>query len=357
MTTVDDDPEFAALIQLSEELGRDPLRTQAAGGNTSLKRDGILWIKASGTWLAEAGEHNTMVRVALEPLLAALAAGDERAGTATAFVIDDPSSHGLRASVETPVHAVISAPVVVHIHCVATIAVSVRPDAEVLVAERLAAVSGVRFAFIPYVHPGVPLAHALADRDESANVFVLGNHGLIVAAGTVPEAADLVRRVSAALDAPRRTKGPPDVLGLAQLADGSSYRLPHDLLAHDVATDAASLAIAVRGTLYPDHVVFLGPGIAILEPGELPAEVARRSASVGHAPPPMLAIPGRGVLLHRDVLRGADELSRALAEVTARIPPGVEVNCLTADQEAALVDWEAETYRLSLARTREAMPR
>ena len=49
-----DDSELHALRELSAALGADPLRTQGAGGNTSIKRDGVMWIKASGTWLADA---------------------------------------------------------------------------------------------------------------------------------------------------------------------------------------------------------------------------------------------------------------------------------------------------------------
>jgi rhamnose utilization protein RhaD (predicted bifunctional aldolase and dehydrogenase) len=57
MTTQDEttsDKEFRALLELSAALGADQLREQGAGGNTSIKRDGVVWIKASGTWLAEA---------------------------------------------------------------------------------------------------------------------------------------------------------------------------------------------------------------------------------------------------------------------------------------------------------------
>jgi rhamnose utilization protein RhaD (predicted bifunctional aldolase and dehydrogenase) len=37
-----DDSEFRALRKLSATLGVDPLRTQGAGGNTSIKRDGVM---------------------------------------------------------------------------------------------------------------------------------------------------------------------------------------------------------------------------------------------------------------------------------------------------------------------------
>ena len=36
------------LVRLSARLGRDPLLVQASSGNTSIKLDGVLWIKASG---------------------------------------------------------------------------------------------------------------------------------------------------------------------------------------------------------------------------------------------------------------------------------------------------------------------
>jgi rhamnose utilization protein RhaD (predicted bifunctional aldolase and dehydrogenase) len=41
-----DKSEFDALRELSAALGVDALRTQGAGGNTSIKRDGVMWIKA-----------------------------------------------------------------------------------------------------------------------------------------------------------------------------------------------------------------------------------------------------------------------------------------------------------------------
>jgi len=39
---------LAPLVQLSARVGRDPLLVQASSGNTSMKLDGVLWIKALG---------------------------------------------------------------------------------------------------------------------------------------------------------------------------------------------------------------------------------------------------------------------------------------------------------------------
>src|SRR5689334_12532351 len=149
------DPEFRALRALSARLGRNPLRTQAAGGNTSLKRDGVMWIKASGTWLAEAEIRDIMVPVALDPLRQALDRRDPRAEKATDFVLGALNPSGLRPSVETSVHAVIPQAVVVHIHCVATVAMAVRTDAERAIGECLDGLPGLAWTFVPYIKPGV----------------------------------------------------------------------------------------------------------------------------------------------------------------------------------------------------------
>lgn len=55
--------EYDALRALSARVGADPLLVQAAGGNTSIKGDGVMWIKASGTWLRDATAREIMVPV------------------------------------------------------------------------------------------------------------------------------------------------------------------------------------------------------------------------------------------------------------------------------------------------------
>jgi rhamnose utilization protein RhaD (predicted bifunctional aldolase and dehydrogenase) len=43
-----DDSEMRDLLELAARLGRNPLAIQGPGGNISLKRDGVMWVKASG---------------------------------------------------------------------------------------------------------------------------------------------------------------------------------------------------------------------------------------------------------------------------------------------------------------------
>lgn len=347
-TTIADLP---ALKALSARLGADPHRTQGAGGNTSLKADGLLHIKASGTWLAHALEREIFVPVRMAPLMQAFETDPAAAERAAAFVPEDSRANGLRPSIETTVHAVIPHDVVLHIHCVETIALAIRTDAAARVAERLGALPDVSVAMVPYRRPGVPLAHAIVDAREAADdVLVLGNHGLVVSGDSVTEAARRLEAVCTALAQPARQAPEPDLARLARLADGSPYRLPADRESHAVATDPVSLAHATKGSLYPDHVIFLGRGVTLLPDDETPASLAAAREAAGEPPALLLVVPGAGVLIHRSAIPGADGMARCLADVLARVPADAPLRVLTADEEHELTDWDAEKYRQQLAR-------
>jgi rhamnose utilization protein RhaD (predicted bifunctional aldolase and dehydrogenase) len=103
--------------------------------------------------------------------------------------------------------------------------------------------------------------------------------------------------------------------------------------------------VARRGSLYPDHVVFLGPGIIAAEASETAADAARRA---GRPDAPLVVIPGKGVLLHEAATSGARALVRCLADVTCRIASDDVVDPLTSAEEDQLLNWDAEKYRQSL---------
>ncbi|MGP1397305.1 MAG: class II aldolase/adducin family protein [Inquilinaceae bacterium] len=339
--------EFRALRALSARIGADPALVQGAGGNTSLKTDGgTLWIKASGTWLMHAETQDIMVPVALEPLRRALGRNDPAAEKAQDFVDRARNPSDLRPSIETTVHAVLPQKVVVHVHCVETIAVAVRTDAVSLLEKRL---SGLAWAFVPYVRPGLPLSRWMSERmSGDVTVVVLGNHGLVVAADSVDEAADLLADVSRRLTQPARPAPPPDIGTLQGLAAGSAYGLPADPAAHGAATDPLSARIAAGGSLYPDHVIFLGAGSVVARPGEAAEAVRARVAERGGTDPVSILVPGKGVLMHRDAGAGAQALARCLADVTARVPADAPLRYFTAEEDGELLNWDAEKYRQSL---------
>ncbi|MEQ1951859.1 class II aldolase/adducin family protein [Mesorhizobium yinganensis] len=338
--------EFEALKRLSARVGADPLLVQAAGGNTSIKQGGVLWIKASGTWLMNAERDDIFVPVRLPPLLRAVADIDPAAEKAEAFVVAELNPGGLRPSIETTVHALMPQRAVVHVHCVETISLAVQANAEAVIDERL---KGLDWTFVPYRRPGLPLARAIAERRGPAtDILVLGNHGLVVAADTVAEAETLLGRVCGLLARTPRAAPEADTGALLRLAAGSDYRLPAQPEAHEAATDLQNCRIAAAGTLYPDHVIFLGEGSAIAGPADTAASVAERAVAEGRAAPVEILFPGKGVLLRRDANAGAEALARCLADVTARVD--ADVRYLTAEDAHQLINWDAEKYRQDLTR-------
>lgn len=340
--------DLPALKALSARVGADPALVQGAGGNTSVKTDGVLWIKASGTWLKNALTSDIMVPVAIPPLLDAVARDLAEAEAAQAFTVAAWNPAGLRPSIETTVHALMPQRVVVHVHCVETIATAVLADAEARAGERL---RGLPWAFVPYRRPGLPLADAIRERlKPDTAILVLGNHGLVVAGDTVEEAETLLGRAGALLARKVRPAPAPDTDALLRLAAGSFYRLPADPAAHAAGADLVSCRIAAAGSLYPDHVIFLGPGSVIARPGEDAAALAARFRDEGRREPVSILFPGKGVLMRRDASPGAEAMARCLADVAARVPEGAALRALTDAENAALTGWDAEKYRQALDR-------
>jgi rhamnose utilization protein RhaD (predicted bifunctional aldolase and dehydrogenase) len=329
------DPEFRAFLAYSAEIGRDRLLVQGPGGNTSFKEDGVLWVKASGTWLREAESRPIMIPLTLDPLREAVRTGDPRAETALDFVLphDGPA---LRPSVEATLHAALPQRVVIHVHCVETLAWAVRADAEAALTPRLA---GLDWRFLPYVRPGPPLTRSLLALSirGAPDIVVLGQHGLVVAGATVEEASARLGEVRKRLARPVRPAPVADEARLARLAAETPYR-PGPAEAQHLALDPASLALARRGSLYPDHVVFLGAGLVTCSA----ASLARQSA-------PMVVAPDEGVFIRRDAPPAVEALTLGLADVTARLDPAEPVIPLDAAAEAELLGWEAEHYRKRLA--------
>lgn len=333
------------LCRMSARVGRNILLVQGAGGNSSVKEDDVLWVKASGTWLADAEDKDIFVPVALSAARAALAQGDERVPLAP------DAGTTLRASIETSLHALMPHRIVLHVHSVNTIAWAVRSDARDEFARRL---DGLAWRYLDYHHPGLPLARAVGEviARDAIDVLILGNHGLVVGATTCDAAEALVAEVEKRLALEQRRAPGADHDALRRICAGTIYRLPRDPRGHDIATDRYSRAIATAGSLYPDHVVFLGPGLPVLEPHESLNVRTAETIAIGLPPPVALLVPDVGSLIREDASDGAEAMLSCLALVTSRLPLTARVNYLTAENEHALLNWDAERYRRQLTADR-----
>ncbi|MEL7211893.1 MAG: class II aldolase/adducin family protein [Pseudomonadota bacterium] len=308
-------PAFRAL---SARLGQDPLQVQGPGGNTSIKEGGVMWIKASGTELADAEDKPIFVAVDREKAKAeAFGAGD---GTCKATVIDPENT--LRPSIETTFHALLDWAVVAHTHSVPTLVHAISPEGRAVAAEKL---DGLPVIFVPYHKPGVPLTGAIAARlTPDTQVIILENHGLVCAGATVDEVAELIREVEARLKMPVLTAA-----GAAP-ADTPPEGYVWDAAASALATDKRLRALALAGSYYPDHVVFLGAALPT-EPGA----------------PAMLTADGAA--LRAEATSSQRAMLRCLMDVLSRLPEDWTPEPIGMQAEAELLNWDAEKYRQALA--------
>lgn len=322
--------EFVGLRAVSAQLGSDPLLVQAAGGNTSIKEGGIMWIKASGTWLRDAAEKEIFVPLDLKTLDEALRADSPDCESCTAFVRQDLNPLGLRPSIETSVHGQMSQKVVLHVHCVNTIAWMILKDAREKVTPLLA---GLNWAFVPYARPGLQLSRAIrAAIQPETNVLLLQNHGLAVAGETVAEAASLLHEVVGRLRRNVLSLPPVNLPALRQAAP-EGFHAAANMNAHGFALLPWVTSLACNNVYYPDHAVFLGT--------QMPLSA--------HQGSPVVVLPGQGVLVRDNAKPAVEPMLGCLTDVFSRLLPSDELKALSPEEIALLLNWDAEKYRQSLS--------
>ncbi len=332
-------PDIYELRQCSASIGSNRLLVQAAGGNTSIKQHGVMWIKASGTQLANALDQDIFVAVDLNAMAIDIETQPQLADEPQRYLLQKDD---LRPSIETSLHAVFKQRVVLHAHCVNTIAFAVQVSAEELLTQRL---QGFDWAFVPYAKPGAHLARSVQRvLTPKTNIVVMGNHGVLVTAESVASAHDLLMQVQAALAADLAQLRKADIEALKSRAGDDYDVLGEDDPIHQVAFSKASLKHATGGSLYPDHVTFCGIAAHAIYTNETAETYCNK---IGKQPV-LIIVPMAGVLIRKDASAAGLALARCLSDVLCRVPEHAAINYLTKEQNLELLNWDAETYRQKL---------
>jgi len=336
------------LRALSKRIGSNLTLVQGSGGNTSVKDNDVLWVKASGTWLTDAETQSILVSVDLPRVEAMLKAGESDFNDATL-------SGTLRPSIETSLHCQLPHHIVVHVHSVSAIAWSVQVDAKDRLAEQLA---GIDWRYIPYAQPGAPLtaevSRVLAEepKNHDPTLLVLENHGLVLGGETCANVESLLNDVESRLHIPPRTHPPPAISALktavTALTELDNWRLPNTDDIHAIALDTDAIQTATGGALIPDHAVFLEKAVPICNsPDEIQANLSEYTSTLGHEPDWMI-VRNAGVVLSSRIGSAAEAQLRGLAMISLRIPSGARIHYIDSHAAEELQTWDAEIYRKKL---------
>jgi rhamnose utilization protein RhaD (predicted bifunctional aldolase and dehydrogenase) len=156
----------ADLDYFSSLIGKNIFMVQGPGGNTSYKNEETMWIKASGTRLADALTDEIFTGV------------DVKSGNSLENIDQ------LRPSIEKDFHLLIPFPYVVHTHSLRSISFAIENDFGSI------AIEYPEIAFVSYARPGAEIYKLLKesldfDRHKAA---ILQNHGFLTWGETMEQA-------------------------------------------------------------------------------------------------------------------------------------------------------------------------
>ena len=261
-----DDP-VALRVYTSRLLGADPDLVLHGGGNTSVKVDGVLYVKGSG-WDLASIEKPGFPAVKLAPLLEL---ADRETLTDTEMVAAQKAAMldiaAPNPSVEAILHALIPFDYVDHTHADAVATLSATPEGE----KALRAAFGPKMLIVPYVMPGFILAKTIRELTRSIDWnelegIVLLNHGLFTFANSAKTAYEKMIELAAKAESYLNQKAPlalpkaqpidAAVIERVRLAAGANFAAAAidtpEAAALAALPHAASIA---QGCLTPEHVL------------------------------------------------------------------------------------------------------
>ena len=389
------------LVKLSRFYGSDPQMVIAGGGNTSVKVDGTLWVKGSGSSLAKITPEGfvEMTRSDLDTLLKQTLSNDrmqrEAQFKSAVMAARIHPEKGQRPSVEAVLHNLMPRTYVVHTHCTMVNMFTCCLKGEELLRKKL----GNTFVWIGDVDPGFQLATVLRDAIDAfkkqtgkdcPRAVIMQNHGLVMSGNTPDEvkadtdwllselrplvaelagkpgfgtltpsdAAEARQQVGVIGPALRALLGTDDKLKVIRFEDGPEVM--------DLVCGSQGHETVAGGALSPDQIVYCKSFPLWFEAvkGEAPIETVGRlrTAVAAHEkatrfPPNVVLVKGVGMFAISDDV--ASSASVRLVYLDAiKIMAGARglggIRYLQPDFRAFIEDWEVESYRKSVSMAKGA---
>lgn len=330
-----------SVIEYCAHIGADPMLVQGGGGNVSWKDGETLWIKASGTCLADASRKEIFVPVELTHLQRAIASGD--------FQVSPKVCGGasLRPSIEALLHALMPHKVVVHLHAVEILARLVHSNSEAEIRSLVG--NSLRWLSVGYFKPGADLAKAIGEsmkKTPDVEVVFLKSHGVVIGGADVEAVDNILRKLVIMFNTPPRrgAAGKIEIPRKAEIEELGYWSLPGCEITQLALDRSLFRRVQADWALYPDHVVFLGPKACCFDNvGDFISTVSR----IDHLPA-LVFVRDVGVFASEKLSDAQKAQVQCYAAVMVRQSDDENLDSLTDEHIAQLLDWEAEKYRMNL---------
>lgn len=337
------DPLLNELCISCEKIGADKSIIQGAGGNVSIKIGEIIWVKASGTWLADAKRKNIFVPLNLKKIQNDFANEDfeKLNNIGYEYIIEEYKTLNLKPSIETLFHAIMPQKIVVHAHSINSIILSCLENGLQLAQD----VNDYNnLVFIDYFKPGLQLAKAInqkIDKNAKSQIAILQNHGILIGAQNIKIANDLLYNFENENQFENQYVENNIVPNLPQ--NGAQNYSPIDNT-KDFSNDYFICEILCNKTLTPDWAVFLSNGIEFISSDKFNDRHFRFPTNKD-----AIIIENIGIFANKNLSKNGREILNIIIEIARRIPKNANLKCLDASQIHELQNWDAEKYRKSIS--------
>jgi rhamnose utilization protein RhaD (predicted bifunctional aldolase and dehydrogenase) len=367
------------LAEISRFYGADPSYVIAGGGNTSFKDGDYLYIKASGTSLAEAKPEDfvKMERAALGKIWKKTYPPDaearESAVLADMMAARAPGEEKKRPSVETLLHDILPFSFVVHTHPSLVNGLTCSQRGEEAAKELF----GEDFIWIPSINPGYILSKAVKDamdkfkakKGKAPEIIFLQNHGVFAGADTVEGVKALYQRIMDTINKrikrqPRNCRTGPhffihrgfekELRSLAEKLNGGSWFvrfLKNPEIKNFTATREAFAPLSSAFT--PDHIVYAGSDPLFIDDARGLEEALKVRDQKSGGFPKIIAVRGLGVFglgASEKAAKNAVELFNDAARVAIYAESFGGPRFMPEDQIRFINNWEVERYRANIGR-------
>lgn len=275
-----------SLIALSKPFATGIDWVQSAGGNTSVKRDNEMLIKASGLRLNSIKQNFGFVGIDYKKVKdffmlenqALENPNAESKAFITNCIIGDAT---FLPSMETGFHAVLK-DFVVHTHPIILNTVLCSEQSRDIVEGLFN-----EFSYIPYTAPGYHLSRAVADSDRMTTIF-LENHGLITHSNSLEEAVTQHKEVIDKIKE-KFSFSPIELPILESSEEISTYCVDKEIFSVFSSFDLSQ-------NIFPDQAVFLHQKISFDEASGKPIIINKNNQTITYKYNPERALAVHEVL-------------------------------------------------------------
>jgi len=324
--------ELNKLKQISTYAGERFDLVQAGGGNTSVKIDNVVCIKASGISLAAVDIQHGYVMMDHQKLIS-----DINSNNTKDVLHYNIFGNIKRGSIETFMHAILKT-YTLHIHPIQINRILISKDAKKYCTEIYP--EGL---VIDYVTPGIKVCNEIQKKYNNENVIFLVNHGLIVTSDSIEELYSVLENVlqrfetyqNIDLERYKWTNKISNSIQSVFQVDSVSY-FCEDIIINTYLKDKVEL-FKEKHT-FPDALIYCGVDI-IRKLDELDEYKKKYNE------PPKIIIHQGFLYISAHSLQKCKEIEDVLKSNLMIIDTDYEKEYLSTEEICFLNNWDAEKYR------------